>query len=100
MKRLAVIVTFVLAGSLAGCGGEQQPAALPAPTKPPSELFTWDDESRQAGNVDADFADCKAQLEKDPALGPNPPDLAVLSAYIKCMQPKGWKFVNPTTAQP
>ena len=98
-----IIFALLVAFALSACGSsddEAAPAASP-PMGPPSQYFVWGDPGIASGNVDADWADCTAQIAKDPAITDQTPDLARLGAYIKCMQPKGWKFVDPNaTAQP
>ena len=99
MKRIASIALF----ALAACGSpseDAKPDAAAAPARPPNEYFVWDDPSAAGGNFDADYGDCKSQIEKDPALGSSVPGLVVVNAYIKCMTPKGWKFVQPDAAAP
>jgi len=97
MKRFASIALL----ALAACGSPSQDSGTAEkPARPPNEYFTWDDPSAAGGNFDADYGDCKSQVDKDPALGTSAPTLAVLHSYIKCMTPKGWKFVDPDTAAP
>src|SRR5262245_11391369 len=99
MKQIvfAVLVAF----ALSACGSSKDEAATPSkPVRPPNEYFVWADPGIASGNFDADYADCKAQIQKDPAITDATPELARLSAYMKCMAPKGWKFVDPDAAQP
>jgi hypothetical protein len=100
MKQSLWIALFAFA--LAACGSSNDESGTAAkPVRPPNEYFVWADPGIASGNFDADYADCKAQVEKDPAITPETPQLAVLAAYMKCMQPKGWKFVDPDApAQP
>ncbi len=94
MKQSLMIALFALA--LAACGSPSQDSVPAAkPERPANEYFVWNDPGIASGNFDADYADCKTQIDKDPALGANAPKLVVLSAYMKCMTPKGWKFVDP-----
>lgn len=105
MKRSAALALLLLMAC--GSGDDQrsagEPAGGPAPADAPkravSEYFVWGDASAAQGNFDADYADCKLQIEKDPALG-DTPRLVEVSAYIQCMAPKGWKFVNPDAPSP
>ena len=91
MRQVALLAALGLA--FAACGSSKDESAKPA--RPPHEYWVWGDPGIASGNFDADYADCKAQIEKDPALGESAPELAKVGAYLKCMQPKGWKFVNP-----
>ena len=98
-----VVWIALLALVFAACGSSKEDSATASkPKRSPHEFFVWNDPGIAGGNLDADYADCQTQVEKDPALGESPPELAVVDAYIKCMQPKGWKFVNPDAppAQP
>jgi len=97
MKRIVPIALL----ALAACGSPSQDSdTAVVPAHPPNEYFVWDDPSAAGGNFDADYGDCKKQIDKDPALDTSTPSLAVVQSYIKCMTPKGWKFVNPDTAAP
>ncbi len=103
MQRIALIALFALfALALAACGSSSEDSAsADKPARPTREYFVWNDPGIASGNVDADYGDCKTQIEADPAITDATPKLAVVSAYIKCMEPKGWKFVNPDApAQP
>lgn len=97
MKQIVWISLLALA--LSACGSSSdEPVAQTKPVRPPSEYFQWNDPGIASGNFDADYADCKTQVEKDPAITAETPQLVVLSAYMKCMAPKGWKFVDPDAA--
>jgi len=104
MKK--IIFALLAAFALSACGSSDDAAdeaAAPTPGTPirPSEYFVWADPGIASGNLEADYADCTAQIEKDPAITDQTPELARVSAYIQCMTPKGWKFVDPNaTAQP
>ena len=98
MQRTALIALIALA--LAACGSREKSAETEKPARPPHEYWMWGDPGIAQGNFDADYADCKSQVESDPAINASTPKLAVVSAYLKCMQPKGWKFVNPDAPQP
>ena len=93
MQRIALIALFALA--LAACGSSNEKAATEVPDRPPHDYFVWNDPGIASGNFDADYADCKLQIDKDPAISDSTPKLAVLTAYMRCMTPKGWKFVTP-----
>ena len=97
-----IIFALLVAFALSACGpSEEAPAPAAKPVQPPNEYFVWADPGIASGNFEADYADCTAQIEKDPAITPQTPELARLSAYMQCMAPKGWKFVDPNeTAQP
>jgi hypothetical protein len=111
MKRSAALVVLLLmacgsdedqgsAGAPAPApGATAAPAAEEPPKHAPSEYFVWGDASAAQGNLDADYADCTAQIQKDPALR-NRTKLIEVAAYIQCMAPKGWKFVNPDAPPP
>jgi hypothetical protein len=97
MKRL--VFALLCGFALSACGPSNEKPTLPNdPAEPPKDFFVWGDPSIASGNFDADYADCTAQIEKDPAITPQSPQLALVGAYIKCMTPKGWKFVNPKAA--
>ena len=94
-----IIGISLLAFALAACGSSSDDAGTAEkPVRPAHEYFVWNDPGIASGNFDADYADCTAQIDKDPAIVPETPKLAVLSAYMKCMAPKGWKFVDPDVA--
>lgn len=89
----------VFASLLAACGPSSDEP--PKSTRPASDFFVWADPGIASGNFDADYADCTAQVEKDPAITPDTPELVKVAAYLRCMTPKGWKAVNPDApAQP
>jgi uncharacterized lipoprotein len=97
MKQLVLGLLFAFA--LSACGSSDEKPTLPSnPDHPPSEMFVWADPGIASGNVDADYAACTTQIEKDPAVTPQTPQLALIGAYIQCMTAKGWKFVDPNAA--
>ena len=97
MQRTALICTARI-GARGLRVAARSPPRPSKPARPPHEYWTWGDPGIAQGNFDADYADCKSQVESDPAITASTPKLAVVSAYLKCMQPKGWKFVNPDAA--
>ena len=97
MKQLAFALLFACV--LSACGSSEEKPTLPSnPAAPPKDFFVWGDPGIATGNFDADYADCTAQIEKDPAITPQTPELGLVGAYITCMTPKGWKFVDPKAA--
>jgi len=50
--------------------------------------------------LEANAADGKHQVAKDPAPSASAPQLAVPARYIQCMAPRGWKVVDPDAAAP
>ena len=74
MKRI-IQVALLAFGALGLRIVEGRAAAASKPVRPPNEYFVWADPGIASGNFDADYADCKAQIEKDPAISDATPSL-------------------------